>query len=312
MKISNSVIVLHTFISICHSIPTDDSDDDAVDGKFGLFCSDGTFVQRPWPPEKQCVELALCENVNLPDPSKRFKPLTKSVFKMGEFIHYECQEDSAILDDNSGRNYFSLLCDGENTLGIYEAAYNLTQESTENETASVNVTEVFQATFTPINSSFEFPKCRPICINFYVGRVDFKAVNESIVVRAGEVAEFSCKPGYFIDGSDHFNRSIISMCQEDGTFTPTTAKCTPIPCTAEDITDITPLNGIFYTESEDEVAFGESITFECTDEDKVPNQIGVPEIEVRCLLGGTFQVPEWPGNHNTLFEIFIFCPKIQL
>ena len=86
------------------------------------------------------------------------------------------------------------------------------------------------------------------------------------------------------------------MCQEDGTFTPTTAKCTPIPCTDEDITDTTPLSGIFYTESEDEVAFGDSITFECTDEDKVPNQIGLPEIEVRCLLGGIFEVPEWPGN----------------
>ena len=195
---------------LCFYLDTEDSDDDAVDGKFGLFCSDGTFVQRPWPPEKQCVEVALCENVILPEPSQRFKPLSKSVFKMGEFIHYECQEDSATLDDNSGRNYFSLLCNGDNTLGIYNAAYNITQDlsTEENETSSINnvTTEVFEATFTPINSSFVFPTCRPICINFYVGRVDFKAVNESIVVRAGEVAEFSCKPGYFIDGSDHFNR----------------------------------------------------------------------------------------------------------
>ena len=105
-----------------------DEGDDAIDGKFGLFCSDGTFVQRPWPPEKQCVEIALCENVPVPDPSKRYKPLVaQSVFKKGQFIHYECAEPSAILDDHSGRNYFSLFCDGEDSLGVYSPAYNLTQ-----------------------------------------------------------------------------------------------------------------------------------------------------------------------------------------
>ena len=63
----------------------------------------------------------------------------------------------------------------------------------------------------------------------------------------------------------------------------------------EDITEITPLTGIFMTDSEEETAFGETITFECTDEDKVPNEVGLAEIEVRCLLGGSFEVPQWPG-----------------
>ena len=247
-----------------------------------------------------------------PPLEKRYKPLPKDMYKKGEFIHYECQDPSAILDDDSGRNFFSLLCDGDDTLGIYDAAYNLTEIVEESNETSTAVTEVSES-FTPINSSFEFPKCREICNNFYVGRVDFKAVNESVEVRAGDIAEFTCNEGYFIDGTDHFNRTIISQCRDDGTFTPTISKCTPIPCTDEDITFVTPLNGIFMTDAEDEISFGESITFECTDEDKVPNEIGVPELEVRCLLGGHFEVPQWPQEPGCVYTCSNFpnVPKMK-
>ena len=52
-----------------------------------------------------------------PPLDKRYKPLPKDMYKKGEFLHYECQDPSAILDDDSGRNFFSLLCAGEDTLG---------------------------------------------------------------------------------------------------------------------------------------------------------------------------------------------------
>ena len=54
--------------------------------------------------------------------------------------------------------------------------------------------------FTPIDGTFEFPKCRRKCKSYYIGRSDFKPVNTSIDIRSGDVAEFACKPGYFVEG----------------------------------------------------------------------------------------------------------------
>lgn len=105
------------------------------------------------------------------------------------------------------------------------------------------------------------------------------------------------------------------MCRDDGTFTPTTAKCAPIPCTLDDIVNIIPISGTFTTDAidledpyEDQtdvvVEKDESITFTCTDEDKVPNVKGLDEVEVTCLLGGTFewanQTIEWPSGKEGL------------
>ena len=56
--------------------------------------------------------------------------------------------------------------------------------------------------FVSINDTFEFPKCRRQCSQFYVGRLDFEAVNASVEVRAGDIAEFSCKTGYYIDAPE--------------------------------------------------------------------------------------------------------------
>lgn len=88
----------------------------------------------------------------------------------------------------------------------------------------------------------------------------------------------------------------MSVCRDSGTFTPTTAKCLPIPCTQDDVTLITPSDGIFFTEETAEtIEKDEVIAFSCTDSEKVPNN-GEDEIETRCLLGGEFENPEWPGE----------------
>ena len=68
-----------------------------------------------------------------------------------------------------------------------------------NETSANNQYNIIKnATFTPINETFQFPKCRRQCKNFYIGRSDFTVVNASIEIRAGDKAEFACKPGYYI------------------------------------------------------------------------------------------------------------------
>jgi hypothetical protein len=61
---------------------------------------------------------------------------------------------------------------------------------------------------------------------------------------------------------------------------------------------VTPLNGIFSTTAEGEEPVGDSIAFECTDKDKVPNN-GFPEIEVTCVIEGYYATPEWPGLIHT-------------
>ena len=37
-----------------------------------------------------------------------------------EFIYYECADSESVLDDNSGRNYFSLQCGEDGVLGVYD------------------------------------------------------------------------------------------------------------------------------------------------------------------------------------------------
>ena len=37
-----------------------------------------------------------------------------------EFIYYECADPESVLDDNSGRNYFSLQCGEDGVLGVYD------------------------------------------------------------------------------------------------------------------------------------------------------------------------------------------------
>ena len=71
----------------------------------------------------------------------------------------------------------------------------------------------------------------------------------------------------------------------------------PVPCIQDDIIYVAPLNGTFFTADEDAdiIEVGDTITFECTDDDKVPNN-GLDDIEVRCLPGGWFDTPDWPGN----------------
>lgn len=188
--------------------------DDDIDGRFGLFCSDGTFVtSRPWPSEDECVYKPICQDFPRPATAKGFKSLNKAFYTEGEYIYFKCKEPTAVLDDDSGRNYFPLHCVGEEEVGYYTKAMTpepletddtnntvSNQTSASNETSSNNST-TSNPIFVPVNETFEFPKCRARCKNFYVGRLDFKALDETLEVRAGDVAEFSCKEGYFIEAS---------------------------------------------------------------------------------------------------------------
>ena len=317
--------------------------DDGVDGKFGVYCTDGGFTRRPWPKEEECAKVSICKDLPKPGaylyfhhkvfliinetlfllaPSKKYKKLSVGFVAKDQFIYYEC-DDNSILDDNSGRNFFTLQCQGDDEVGIYKfpeieliEIENISDSG--NETATISNGTISDdnsannnsisdanppgykilqnATFTPINDTFEFPKCRRKCSSFYIGRSDFTVVNDSIEYRAGDFAEFACDEGYFIEGSDYANRSVIQMCQDSGLFQFTKARCAPIPCLDEDISAVTPVNGLFVTSDEGEIPVDETLTFLCTDEAKVPNDDSRSEIETTCLLGGTFDAPVWPED----------------
>ena len=155
-----------------------------------------------------------------------FKALSQSLYSEGESIYFKCSDPNAILDDNSGRNFFPLECKGDDVLGFYQnilvpvlEEINGTVDTNQttdvsNQTSVANQTNIdnntteapiqFETveTFVSINDSFEFPKCRRQCTQFYVGRLDFEAVDDTVEVRAGDIAEFSCKEGYYIDAPE--------------------------------------------------------------------------------------------------------------
>ena len=243
-KRSNSKLIHNNFL-------TENSLDDEVDGRFGLLCSDGGFIRKPWPKEDMCIETSTCLNFPKPSPTKLYKPLSQGFYAEGEYIHYECFDPDAILDDDSGRNHFTAKCMGDNEIGYYRlisempdpppetetpsvtpddnstTAGNETANGASNTTLSGNETAAddlgtddqsanataeatpggqninFRKEFVLINASnFEFPKCRRRCSNYYVGRLDFKAVDETKVIRAGDFSEFSCPEGNFIDAPE--------------------------------------------------------------------------------------------------------------
>ena len=79
-----------------------------------------------------------------------------------------------------------------------DANSTISNNQTESDDDAIEMVQVFVS----INETFEFPKCRRQCLQFYVGRLDFEAVNASVEVRAGDIAEFSCKTGYYIDAPE--------------------------------------------------------------------------------------------------------------
>ena len=131
--------------------------DDGVDGQFGVFCEDAGFNPRPWPKEEECVKVPTCKELPTPGikfwgknwgknqlnltfppysvrksiliylvlliclaftaPSKKYRPLSVDFVSENEVIYYECADSNSILDDDSGRNFFPLLCKGDDTLG---------------------------------------------------------------------------------------------------------------------------------------------------------------------------------------------------
>ncbi len=116
----------------------------------------------------------------MPADDLGYKPVTEDLVESGDYLVYECKDSNAVLDDDSGRNYFSLKCVGANEMATVEFGVNGTE------------------TVTPVNSSFAFPKCRSQCKQFYIGRKDFKPVDDTIETRAGDIAEFTCDFGHFI------------------------------------------------------------------------------------------------------------------
>ena len=53
-------------------------------------------------------------------PSLKYRPLKIDFVAENEFIYYECADPESVLDDNSGRNYFSLQCGEDGVLGVYD------------------------------------------------------------------------------------------------------------------------------------------------------------------------------------------------
>ena len=93
--------------------------------EFERYCSSGderVAASSPWPTEDECVEVPTCFKTNFPTPeaSKLFKALSQSLYSEGESIYFECSDPNAILDDNSGRNFFPLECKGDDVLGYYQ------------------------------------------------------------------------------------------------------------------------------------------------------------------------------------------------
>jgi hypothetical protein len=107
---------LHALFKLCHILfnivyidPIDPSGDDAVDGKLGILCSDGGFIQRTWPTEAECVKTPVCKDLPIPDPLKYYKSISKKFIAMGQFVYYRCSDENAILDDDSGRKICRVL-----------------------------------------------------------------------------------------------------------------------------------------------------------------------------------------------------------
>ena len=117
--------------------------DDGVDGRFGVYCTDAGFTNRKWPKEKECEKVPICKDLPKPcntirficvflvhmdnfllflilAPSLKYRPLKIDFVAENEFIYYECADPESVLDDNSGRNYFSLQCGEDGVLGVYD------------------------------------------------------------------------------------------------------------------------------------------------------------------------------------------------
>ncbi len=154
-----------------------------MDGKFGVFCADGAFVQRPWPELEECITVPVCEEFLTPEDGTGYKNLGLDIVEAGQYVYYECNDPNAILDDDSCRNYFPLLCMDTNQWATVEFDSNGTE------------------LIFPVNETFMFPKCRSQCTQFYIGRKDFKALDDTIEVRAGDIAEFVCDFGHFVSST---------------------------------------------------------------------------------------------------------------
>ena len=101
--------------------------------------------------------------------------------------------------DQSTKGFFMFAKRKRRSLSVTDDANStISNNQTDSDDDAIEMVQVFVS----INETFEFPKCRRQCSQFYVGRLDFEAVNASVEVRAGDIAEFSCKTGYYIDAPE--------------------------------------------------------------------------------------------------------------
>ena len=92
-------------------------------------------------------------------------------------------------------------------------------------------------------------------------------------IRTGDVHEFDCPEGFFVEGPDETITSVVKQCQYNGNFDSETRKCELIPCTDADISEITPTEGDFVTTAVGPLKPADSIYFTCADENKVGREI---------------------------------------
>ena len=81
--------------------------------------------------------------------------------------------------------------------------------------------------------------------------------------------EFDCPSGFYVEGANETETSVVKKCKYDGQFETEAKKCELIPCTEADIREITPDEGDFVTTAEGTMQPADSIYFTCKDENKV-------------------------------------------
>lgn len=91
------------------------------DSNFALEvnCVDGEFIRPVWP--EACEPESLCSVVPNPPAGTNginlIRQDNRTEFRHGEFAYFACQNPTAVLDDDSGRNVFEIECLPDDTFG---------------------------------------------------------------------------------------------------------------------------------------------------------------------------------------------------
>ncbi len=153
------------------------------------MCNNGLFEEPAapgWPDESECVEVPVCTDPHDPDPdTARFLPVdAPAEVPDGDYIVYECVDPDALLSDGSGLTAYAVWCDG----GDWKTGS--------------------PGSLVPLDES-AFPTCQSICTDFELGDkytyITPPAPEDGspLVVRSGDISEWQCDFGHYIDGSDY-------------------------------------------------------------------------------------------------------------